>query len=147
MQLRVSHLRRGEILAALAAALLVVVLFALSWFGTVTGWHALPVVRWLLLVTAACGLLLAFFQATRRAPALPVVMSVIVTALALVAAIALVVELATSARTPQTGAYLGLAAALGILVGGFWSMRDEDGWTPGPDRPIERVSLESADEG
>jgi hypothetical protein len=147
MQLRVSHLRRGEILAAVAALLLGVVLFALPWFGAATGWRALPVVRWLLLVSAVCGLLLAFFQQTRRAPALPVVMSVIVTALALVAVIALIVELATSAGTPRAGAYLGLAAELGILVGGFWSMRDEDGWTPGPDRPVERVSLRSAGEG
>jgi hypothetical protein len=149
MQVRVSHLRRGELIAAAAAVVLVAVLFALPWFGaqgaTTTGWDGLPVVRWLLLVTAAVGLLLAVFQQTLPAPALPVVLSVIVTALALVTAVVLVIRLPTSAGTPQVGAYLGLAAVLGTFVGGFWSLRDEDGWRPGPDRPIERVSLPSTD--
>ena len=143
--MRISHLRRGELIAGAAAVVLLVVLFALSWFGTVTGWNGLPGVRWLLLATAAAGLLLAFFQQTRRAPALPVVLSVIVTALAAVTAVVLVIRLATSAGTAQVGAYLGLAAELGILVGAFLSLRDEDGWQPGPDRPIECVSLPSAD--
>jgi len=145
---RISHLRRGELIAAASAVVLLVVLFALPWFGashgTVTGWHGLPVLRWLIIVCAVCGLLLAFFQQTRRAPALPVVMSVIVTALALVTAIVVVIRLPTSADTPQVGAYVGLAAALGTFVGGVSSLRDEDGWQPGPEHPVERVSLPSS---
>ena len=141
MHVRISHLRRGELLAAVSAVVLVVVLFALRWFGVSTGWQCLRVLRWLLLVTAACGLLLAIFQETRPAPALPVVMSVIVTALALVTAIVLVIRLPTAADTPQVGAYVGLGAVLGILVGGFWSLRDEDGWRPGPEHPVEVVPL------
>lgn len=147
--MRLSHLRRGELVAAAAAVVLLVAIFVLSWFGsshgTVTGWDGLPVVRWLLVVTAALGLLLAFFQQTRRAPALPVVLSLIVTALALITAVVLVIRLLTSAATPQVGAFVGLAAVLGILAGGFWSLREEDGWQPGPDRPIEPVPLSSAD--
>jgi hypothetical protein len=147
MHVRISHLRRGELLAAVSAIVLVVVLFALNWFGSSTGWQSLPVLRWLLLVTAACGLLLAVFQETRRAPALPVVMSVIVPALAAVTTIVLVIRLPTSAHTPQLGAYVALAAVLGILVGGFYSLRDEDGWQPGPDHPVETVSLPSGGGG
>ena len=147
--MRLSHLRRGELVAAAAAVVLLVAIFVLSWFGsshgTVTGWDGLPVVRWLLVVTAALGLLLAFFQQTRRAPALPVVLSLIVTALALITAVVLVIRLLTRAATPQVGAFVGLAAVLGILAGGFWSLREEDGWQPGPDRPIEPVPLSSAD--
>ena len=140
-------------MAALFAVLLLVVLLVLPWFrstgpgldhATITGWNSLRVLRWLILVAVACGLLLAYFQQTRRAPALPVVMSVIVTAVALVTTIALVIRLPTSAGTPQLGAYLGVVCAAGIGLGGFWSMRDEEGWQPGPDRPIERVSLPSA---
>ncbi len=148
MHLRLSHLRRGEILAGLAAIGLLVLVFVVPWFGsghtTATGWHSLPVLRWFLLVTAGAGLLLAFFQETRRAPALPVVMAVIVTLLALVTAILLIIRLPTAADTPQVGAYLGLVCVAAIGVGGFFSMRDEDGWKPGPDRPVERVSLPSA---
>jgi hypothetical protein len=149
MQLRISHLRRGELIAAASAVALVVVLFALSWFGTphatLNGWHSLPVLRWLVVVSAWCGLLLAVFQQTRRAPALPVVMSVIVTALSLLTAIVLVIRLLTSADTPQVGAYLGVVCVLAMLVGGFYSMRDEDGWQPGPDHPVERVPLRTSE--
>ena len=144
-----SRLRRGELIAAAAAAVLLIALFALSWLGsshgTVTGWDGLPVVRWFLIVTAVAGLLLAVFQRTRRAPALPVMTSVIVTALAAITAVVLLIQLLTSGGSLQVGAYLGLAAVLGILVGGFLSLRDEDGWQPGPDRPVERVPLSSAD--
>ncbi len=149
MQLRISHLRRGELIAAASAAVLLVVLFVLPWFGsqhaTRIGWQSLPVLRWLIVVTAVCGVLLAFFQQTRRAPALPVVMSVIVTALAVLTTILLVIRLPTSADAPEPGAYLGLVCAAAVIVGGFYSMRDEDGWQPGPDRPVERVPLPASD--
>jgi hypothetical protein len=145
MQLHLSHLRRGELIAAASAVVLLVVLFALNWFGSHQGWECMSVLRWLILVTAACALLLAFFQATRRAPALPVVMSVIVSALAFLTTIALIIRLPTSAETPQIGAYLGVVASAGILVGGFYSMRDEDGWKPGPDHPVEVVPLRTSE--
>jgi hypothetical protein len=153
MQLRLSHLRRGELIAATFAVLLLVLLFVVPWFRSsgpgphhvqTDGWNSLPVLRWLIVVTGLAGLLLTFFQETRRAPALPVVMSVIVLPLALLTTIVLVIRLPTSAATPQVGAYLGVICAAGVALGGFYSMRDEEGWQPGPDRPIERVSLRSA---
>jgi peptidoglycan/LPS O-acetylase OafA/YrhL len=153
MQLRVSHLRRGELMAATFAVLLLVLLFVLPWFQSsgpgghhvqTDGWNSLPLLRWLIVVTGVAGLLLAFFQETRRAPALPVVTSVIVSPLALVTTIVLLIRLATSAATPQLGAYLGVTCAAGLALGAFYSMRDEDGWQPGRERPVERVPLHSA---
>jgi hypothetical protein len=143
-------------MAATFAALLLVVLFLLPWFASggpgphrlqTDGWNSLPVLRWLILVSAVAGLLLAFFQETRQAPALPVVMSVIVSALAALTTLVLIIRLPTSSATPLLGAYLGVISAAGVAVGGFYSMRDEDGWQPGPDRPIERVPLRSATRG
>lgn len=149
MQLRVSHLRRGELIAAASATGLLVALFVLPCFRSggsghhaqIDGWNALPVLRWLIVVTALAGLLLAFFQETRRAPALPVVTSVIVSALAALTTVILLIRLPTSADTPLAGAYLGLICAAGIAIGGFYSLRDEDGWQPGPAHPVERASL------
>lgn len=146
MEIRLSRLRRGEVLAGGAAVALLVFLFVLGWFGTKAGgrtggWSGLPVVRWLVLLTAAAALLLAVVQASRRAPALPVTMSVIVSALALVTTLALIVRLATTSASVQVGAILGTVAASAILLGGFWSMRDEDGWVPETDRTVERVSV------
>ncbi|HZE04773.1 MAG TPA: hypothetical protein VE127_06105 [Solirubrobacteraceae bacterium] len=150
MEIRPSRLRRGELLAGGAAVALLVFLFALGWFGSSTGttaaastdgWRGLPVVRWLVLVTVAAALLLAILQASRRAPALPVTMSVVVSALAVVTTLVLIVRLVTTSASVQAGAILGTAASAVILLGGFWSMRDEDGWVPETDRTIERVSL------
>lgn len=150
MGVRPSRLRRGEILAAAAAVALLVLLFVLGWFGApsrgrggplVDGWTGLPVIRWLILVTAAAALALGVLQASRPAPALPVTMSVVVAALSLVTTIVLIIRLLTTPAAVEAGAVLGTVASAAILLGGFYSMRDEDGWVPGPDRPIERVSL------
>lgn len=148
--MRAFRLRRGELISLGAAIALVVVLFALGWFGraagpstgpAASGWTALPVLRWLILVAAAAGLALPLLQGWRTAPALPVTMSVLVTTLALITTVALIVRLATTGRPLQAGGFVELAGALALGVGGFLSMRDEDGWTPGPERPIERVTL------
>lgn len=148
MRPRIGRLRRGELLAAGGAVALIVCLFVLHWFrppvpsaAGLTGWSALPVIRWLILVTAVAALALAAFQASRPAPALPVTLSVVVTVLALITAVVLVIRLLSTADAIRAGGWVGLACTLGILLGGGWSMRDEDGWVPGPDRPIERVSL------
>ena len=46
--------------------------------GSLTGWQALTDLRWLLLVTIVAAVALVFAQVTRRAPAIPVTMSLIV---------------------------------------------------------------------
>jgi hypothetical protein len=144
-------LRAGEVIAGCGGLLLLVFMFALKWFGlserlvqghaglpgatSWTGWQELPVLRWLLLVTGICAVLLAYFQVTRRAPALPVALSVIVTVLGVVTTIALIIRVllappslaATGSLDRLTGAYLGLFAALAIAYGGYASMRQEAG--------------------
>ena len=61
--------------------------FAVPWYRvkatSINGWDALTDLRWLLIVTIIAALALAYFQATRRAPAIPVSLSVIVTVLGL----------------------------------------------------------------
>jgi hypothetical protein len=160
-----SRLRRGEVIAGSSALLLVVFMFVLPWYGvkaplgwtaatlgvriSFTGWDALTHMRWLLLITPLAALALAYFQATRRAPAIPVSLSVILTVLATVTALMLIYRVLISvpgsgALHPRAGAYLGLLSALGILYGGFQSMRQE-GISP-RDAPseIETVKLGSA---
>jgi hypothetical protein len=152
MDLKPSRLRRGELVASLSAVVLLAVLFALPWFrvsaaaggdSDVHGWSALPTLRWLIIVTAIAALLLAFFQAARSAPALPVTMSVIVAALGVLTGLALVIRLPTASGTPLAGAFIGLAAAAGVAVGGYLSLRQEGGWLPGPDHPIEPIVIGS----
>lgn len=115
--------------------MLLVFLFALPWYGavpaaggstSVNGWHGLTDLRWLLLLDALVALALAGLQATRRAPAVPVSMSVIVTWLGGVTFLWLGYRvLIDPPAHERAGAYLGLLATLAIVVGGYASMRQE----------------------
>jgi hypothetical protein len=138
-------LRRGEILAGVSAAALLIVLFALDWLRASgagrTGWSAVPVLRWFVLAAALSALVLAGTQATMRGPALPVAMSVVATILSALTTLLLVIRLITTGATPQVGGYLGLVALIAMTCGCFASLRVEQGWSPGPDRPIETVAL------
>jgi cytochrome bd-type quinol oxidase subunit 2 len=128
-----SRLRRGEMLAGASAVLLAIFLAGGKWYasagradGSLTGWQALTDLRWLLLVAILAAVGLVFTQASRRAPAVPVTMSLIVMLLGIVVVLALIYRvLINPAPHQQAGAYLGLLSALGIAVGGYLSLRQE----------------------
>lgn len=144
-----TRIRRGEAVAGLSGAVLLALLFLTSWFrfglGPVNteadGWHSLPTLRWLLVVTALLGLLLLFAQATRRAPALPVALSVITTTLGALTTLAVIIRLPTDNGSPRAGAFAGLLAVAAVTVGAFMSLRREDGWVPDADHPIETIVI------
>ena len=131
-----SRIRRGEALAGASAGVLLVLMFVLPWYGpraagarpiaSMTGWEALTGWRWLALLTVVVALCLMFFQGTRRAPALPVALSVVVTTLALVTVLWLGLRVLFDHPPHQRiGAVLGLLSAIALLCGGYLSMRDE----------------------
>lgn len=148
MGFEASRLRRGELIAAAAAVLLLVCLFGLSWYGlsgvvqrsaaalgittTISGWDGLTNLRWLILVTAVVGLALAFAQATSRAPAFPSSLSVIATVLGALTSLTLIYRILINVPGPsgligaRFGAYLGLLSALALTAGAFLSLREED---------------------
>jgi len=155
------RLRRGELIAGASGLALILFMFALTWYavnGTLaptlslglhqrtsfTGWQGLTHLRWLLLVTALLALALAYFQATLRAPAVPVTLAAIVLVLGGLSALTLIYRVLINPPSggldQRAGAYLGLVAAIGIAYGGFASLREEDG--PNPDvLEIETVRL------
>jgi len=142
------HLRRGEVIAGLGGLVALVALFVLPWFaGSGSGWTALPILRWPIAVAALSGLALAILQATRRAPALPVATSLVATPLAALTTLALIIRIPTDAASPRPGAFVGLVAVAAVTAGAFWSLRAEDGWTPDPEHPIERISLRTPEGG
>jgi hypothetical protein len=148
MESEPPHLRRGEIVAGAGGAALLIFLFALNWLTAGGhnrhGWEAIPVLRWLLLVTALTALMLTFTQATRSSPGLPVSLSTIVTVLGALSTLLLIIRLLTTSAGLCAGAFLGLLAGIGITVGAFNSLRREQGWRPGPEHPIETVPLSSS---
>jgi hypothetical protein len=147
---QLSRLRRGEIIAVVSAVVLVLLMFLVPWFRfanpggghtSANGWTSLPTLRWLLLVTAASGLLLGYLQASRAAPALPVAVDVIVVTLSAVITLVLLIRVLTGDGSPLIGAFAGLAALAVQTAGAFMSLREEGGWAPSPDHPVETIAL------
>lgn len=160
MEFRVSRLRAGEWLSLVFALVVLALLFLPDWYGSgsapggagaprlggLTGWEAVCVLRWPVLVCALLGLLLAGAQASRRAPALPVSLAVLQVAVGGITALVLALRLALGhpggPRPQQAGGWL-TALALALLGGaGVLSLRqegvrEEDG--PGH---VETVRLE-----
>lgn len=136
--------RWSEWLAAVAAVVVVVVLFALHWYGghpPRSGFNALPALRWVVLVAAALGISTAVAQATMRAPAVPVTLDMLAMLLGGVATVLLAIRLASTSAPLAAGAYVGVVALAAMTYACFKAVRTEHGWTPGPERPVEVVSL------
>jgi hypothetical protein len=151
---RVSRLRRGEIIAVLSALVLLALMFTVPWVSfanpgggrtSADGWTSFPTLRWPIIVIAVLGLLLGYLQASRSAPALPVSVDVILVTLAAVTTLVLLVRLVTGGGTPQVGGFAGLVASAALTAGAFVSLREEDGWIPDDEHPIERIALGRSD--
>jgi hypothetical protein len=130
-----SRLRAGEIASGVGGVLL------LCW----TGRRRVPVIRWLSLTTGASALALTYTQATRRPPALPVALSVIVTVLGGATVIGVLRHVLVGRSHPSSrlpGAYFGIVAGLAIAGGGYASMRQESGTDPAELPPLETITLE-----
>ncbi len=113
-------------LTGVGAVALVVFLLAGNWAGSRSGWGVLVSLRWLLAVTIAAAFGLVLVQATRRAPAVPVTMSLLVTVLGAISALALIYRVLINPPPHQHAtAYLGLLSAIGLAYGGYLSMRKE----------------------
>lgn len=153
-----SRLRRGELIAGVGAAVLLVAMFALPWYGlsgaaqrtgqalglstSVDSFNGLTTLRWLMLVTIAVTLALVVLQGACRAPALPVSLSAIATVLGAVTSLALIYRVLITLPGPsgllgaKPGAYLGLVSVLGLTAGAFMSLREED-----PEDPVRTAAI------
>jgi len=151
MAFDIGKLRRGEKIAAVAAALLFILMF-FDWYSvSVSGapvgfsaggsaWDAFEVLDIYLLIVVLAALGLAFLTATERSPALPVTASVIVTALAGLGTLLVLYRLVDAPGggsetvgpvtidvdvNPKLWAFLGLIAVAAITYGAYLSMREE----------------------
>lgn len=147
MAFDLSRLRRGEQVAAGAAVLLFIVMF-FDWysvsvnagqFGEISAgggnaWQAFDFIDIYLFIVILAAIGLAVVTATERSPALPVTMSVIVTALAAFGTLLVLYRLIdTPIGDVPAGldvsrtiwAFVGFLAVGAIAYGGYLSMRDE----------------------
>jgi len=146
-----SRLRGGEWIAGASAVLLLACEFLLKWYGPLNGWHELTHLRWLVLLTVVAALALVYFEATRRAPAIPATLSVMVTVLGGLNALALIYRVlinppGRATLSVEAGAFLGLLSALALAYGGYRSMRTEGIAERDQVQAIETVRLGSEDE-
>ena len=121
------RLRAGEWLAFTGGVLLIASLF-MPWYDDVSGFEALTVIDILLVLVAAVGIALAVLQATQTSPALPVafgVLSVTTGVIGVLLVLFRLIDAPGQLGGPGVGAWLGLAAAVGITVGGWRSIANE----------------------
>jgi hypothetical protein len=122
------RLRAGEWILALSGVVLLVSLF-LPWYRpSLTAWEALAVNDVILAVVGLAALAALVATATQRVPAVPIALEAMVAALGVVALLLVVVRaiwLPDAADQRDYGLWIGLAGAVGIVVGGWIGIRDE----------------------
>ena len=106
----------------------------LPWYGakgtsaTVNAWEAFTVNDAILLLVALFAVASWAAALTQRTPAVPMAMASLTALLAIVGALLVAIRLASTPfpdATLEYGAWLGLAATLGILAGALLAMHDE----------------------
>jgi hypothetical protein len=163
MEFEFSRLRRGELIAGVSGIVLLASLLLVPWYGSsaaasalggsssASGWSTLSVLRWLILIDALTAVALALSQAARRAPAIPVSLSVISTALGALTVLAMIYRVLIHLPGPDNlidqrfGAVVGLLAAIALLCGAFTSLRQE-GIAPGDAAAVVTVTPGAPDE-
>jgi hypothetical protein len=135
---------RGELVSASSAVLLLVVMFAMAWFGVdgipgrtarlvyaVNAWHGLTLLRWLMLVTIGAALATVPLHFSQRNHGARTETGLLVTGLGTATAVGLIFRVLIVLPSSQQvvdqklGAFLGLLCALGIAYGGLESLREE----------------------
>jgi hypothetical protein len=126
------RLRHGEWIAGIAGTALLVALF-LDWYSadggaTANAWESFAVADVVFALAALMGIALALAAVTQRSPAVPQTISSLTVPVAFVAAVLVVIyalSLPDGASGRELGLYLGIAGALGVLVGAWRSMGDQ----------------------
>jgi hypothetical protein len=134
----------GGLTSATSAVILLVILFAVKWYGVAgvpdpsaarpaistaeTGWDGLTLIRWVLLATIAVAFGSVVLHATQRRHGTKTDTSRLICALGTVSSLLLIyrvlIVLPPGGRVvdQKLGAVLALAAALGIGLGGYWAI-------------------------
>ncbi len=135
--------------------MLIALVFAVPWISfantggghtSANAWTSLPTLRWAIVIVAVLGLVEGYLQAARSAPAAPVALDIVLVLLAAIMTLAVLIRLVTGAGSPVAGGWIGVAASAALTAGAFISLRQEDGWEPTADHPVESVELRAVRE-
>jgi hypothetical protein len=142
------RLRVGEWITALSGLVLLISLF-LPWYGsealfardpreTYSAWQSLAVIDVVLALVAAGAVGLAVITAAQRLPAVPLTFNVFLTLAAMLGVVLVLIraiDLPDIAVGRMPALWLGVAGALGVLVGSLVALRDDRRSRPG--RPTD----------
>jgi energy-coupling factor transporter transmembrane protein EcfT len=140
------RLRVGEGLLALAGTALIVSLF-LHWYerggAGLSGWSALSAIDWILALVGAIALTAVVVTATQPTTAVSISLESLTVLFGLLATILALTRVIDQPGLPPgysvaVGAYIGLAAAIGVMVAALVAIRDEriDPGTDATGRPV-----------
>jgi hypothetical protein len=137
----------GELTSSVSAVLLLVVLFATEWYGVAgvpdpsaarpavsgaeSGWTGLSLIRWVVLVTALVAIGSVVLHASQRRHGTKTDTSRLVaglgslTSLLLIYRVLIVLPAGAKVIDQKLGALLGLACALGVALGGYQSIAEQ----------------------
>jgi hypothetical protein len=137
---------RGELISAVSALILLILMFAVKWFGVMVrpgpnsirsatpsaedAWNGLTLIRWVMVLTVIVALGSVVIHATQRSHGTSTDTSLAVTILGSVTTILLIYRVLIDLPSPRTvvdqklGAYLGVVAAAGIAFGGYESIQE-----------------------
>lgn len=144
---RPPRIRVGALVSAVSALCLLVILFAMEWYGVAgvpdpsavrpavstaeNGWHGLTITRWVLLATIVAAIGAVVLHASQREHGNKTDTSLVVAALGAISAalliyrVLIVLPAGTRVIDQKLGALLGLLCALGIAWGGYESIREQ----------------------
>ena len=143
---RITKVPGGELIAAVSAVVLGIVMFFLEWYGTAgvagqvasragvsnaeNAWHGLTTLRWLMLLTIVVAIGSLLLRIRQRFHGTQTDLSPVVMALGSLTSVLLInrvlIDLpgAGSVVDQKGGAFLGLLCAIGIAFGGYESWRE-----------------------
>jgi hypothetical protein len=141
------RLRQGALITASSALVLLVVMFATKWYGVdeipgrvatrtqvthaANAWHALTIVRWLMLATIVVAVGSVLLHGSQRSHGSKTNTGALVAVLGSITAVVLIYRVlidlpsAGSVVDQKLGAIIGVLAAIGIAFGGYESMLEE----------------------
>jgi hypothetical protein len=144
MTMDLRRVRSGELLAAVSAAGLFLVMF-LDWFGGRSAWEALTIGRILLVAVIALVLTLVVLTVTARPVAMAVSAASITVGWAALVLLWLLFRLVVNEPGPDAGhtigqgAYLGLVLVFASAAGAWRTLGDERTGAPASLRQTARV--------
>jgi hypothetical protein len=142
-----TGLTRGELISAASALVLLVLMFAVAWYGvdripgaaatssaaatSENAWNALAVIRWLILLTVLVAIAAVAIHAGRPTRVAVARIRLVLLALSTLTAAAVIFRVLLELPSPERvadqklGGILGMVAALGIAFGAYEAVREQ----------------------